>query len=105
MNNSEKMNAIIDAIAQMAALNFSARLPVPASDPEMEIIASSLNMLSEALEHTAVSKFELEESEKRMRMLFEQASEPMLILENQTIKDFNSQAKQFLSLDNFQPNK
>ncbi len=105
MNNSDKMNAIIDAIAQMAALNFSNRLSVPESDPEMEVIASSLNMLSEALEHTTVSKFELEESEKRMRMLFEQASEPMLILENQTIKDFNSQAQQFLSLHHYQPNK
>jgi len=105
MNDAQKINSIVDAIARMAALDFSGRIQISDSDPETKVIASCLNMLSEALEQTVVSKFELEESEKKLQMLFEQASEPILILENQTIKDFNSLAKHFLGIHNFQPNK
>lgn len=104
MEQSEELNIIIDAIAEMAALNFSRRIITPNATPQLKVITTSLNMLNEALEHTVVSKFQLEESEKRLRVLFEQASEAMIVLENNRIKDSNSKACQLLQLEREQVN-
>ena len=62
----ERLNNIIEVISSMAALDFSKKAEVHGTEELIDVIGIGLNMLSEALEDTVVSKQTLEEYAKNL---------------------------------------
>lgn len=101
MNNPHKSNKqldeLLDFICDLGALKFEKKIPLQNDGSVQDVIASSLNMLSEEWEETLTSKKTLEKSENRYKQLFEQSYDPLLMIRktDQAVVDFNISASRF----------
>ena len=67
--NEEQIDSILEAIMSLSQLDYSRRAIIKDDGNQLDAIASGINMLSEQLKEIVDSKRELEESEKKFRML------------------------------------
>ena len=92
--NQERLNQIIDVISAMAALDFSKKIEVRNTEDLIDIIGFGLNMMSEALQNTVVSKSILEKSERKYRALFSHSKSAIFLLDQFKIIECNEAAAQ-----------
>ena len=88
-HNEDQLNELIDAITAIASLDFSKKLEVHGEENLLDVVSLGINLLSEALEDTVVSKQELEESSKKYKTLFSKANDAILLIKNNRIIEFN----------------
>ena len=88
-NDEARLNDLIDAVTAIASLDFSKKLKVNGEEDLMDVVSLGINLLSEALEDTVVSKQQLEESKKKYKMLFSKANDAILLIKNGKIIEFN----------------
>lgn len=72
---NNKLYEVLDKISEISSLNFNTTLQPLGDDGIIDAVIVGLNMLSEELEHTVVSRLQLEKSEQEFRSLFEQYHE------------------------------
>lgn len=66
-DRNNKLNAMVQMIGEMAALNFSSRIDANDPDPYLAAVAQGLNWLSEELEANSVQKYKLEEVNETLK--------------------------------------
>jgi PAS domain S-box-containing protein len=99
INQEERLNEIIQLISAIASLDFSKKAPITNSGDLIDVIGLGLNMMSEALEESVVSRTRLEASEQKYRNLFSSASDAILVLADDKILECNQKALELLGYD------
>lgn len=87
-----RLNKLIETITGIAALDFSKKAPVKGNHDLLDVVSIGLNMLSEALEDTVVSKQLLEESQQKYKLLFSTAKDGIIVFEDGQIIECNEAA-------------
>ena len=87
--NEVQLNELIDAITAIASLDFSKKLKINGEEELIDVVSIGINLLSEALEDTVVSKQQLEESSRKYKTLFSKANDAILLIKNNRIVEFN----------------
>jgi PAS domain S-box-containing protein len=95
-NQEERLNEIIEVISAIASLDFSKKASLSGSKDLVDVISLGLNMMSEALEESVVSRARLEASEQKYRNLFSSASDAILVCSDDKILECNQKALDLL---------
>lgn len=77
ISDEERLNNLIEVISGMAGLDFSQEAIVDDSDNPLNTVAAGLNMLSEELESSVVSKSELEDKNQELERLAKEQQDAM----------------------------
>ena len=77
----KELEKILGKVIKIAALNFRDPLELPGDNGPLDGLATGLNMLSEELERTVVSRESLEKSERELRSVFEQTAIGVIFLD------------------------
>lgn len=72
LTDEQRLENLIDVIGAMVSLDFSQKAIIDDSEGAFNMIAMGLNMLSEELESSVVSKSELEEKNQKLLQLAEE---------------------------------
>jgi PAS domain S-box-containing protein len=81
---------IIDSLNAIAALNFNKKIAVNDPCDHLDVIGFGINMLSEALQETVITKEQYKANEEQFRALVEASLEGIIFHKNGTITNCNS---------------
>lgn len=77
--SENRLKELMEMISNIAALRFGSKLDTGRNESPDEIIAAGLNVLAEELEHSIISRKELELSESRYSKLFNRMNDGLIL--------------------------